>query len=73
MEAFYIDYSGNKNSIYRQTTFSQSEFFSKFGINLQETGNYEIAANLTGLPKSFVPIKVISFIRVRLHPLFFLH
>ena len=57
MEAFYIDYSGNKNSIYRQTTFSQSEFFSKFGINLQETGNYEIAANLTGLPKSFVPYK----------------
>ena len=72
VEAFYIDDNGNKNSIYRQTTFSQSEFFSKFGINLQETGNYEITANVTDLPKSFVPIKVISFYQSEIAYLIFL-
>jgi hypothetical protein len=72
VEAFYIDDTGNKNSVYKQTAFSQSEFFPKFGINLQEIGNYEITANITGLPKSFVPIKVISFYQSEIASLIFL-
>jgi hypothetical protein len=62
VEAAHSDPNGHSTVTWRQTAFSQSDFFSRFGVNLQELGNYQITANATGVSsKAFTSIKVIPF------------
>ena len=63
VEASHVDSdSKHLTPVWKQTASSQSDFFSKFGANLQELGNYQISANATGLSSNaLTSIRVIPF------------
>jgi hypothetical protein len=72
IDAISIDSKGKETPILNETAFSQSAFFSQFGINLPEIGDYKITATAVGLESrpSFTHIKVIPIYETSIAVLF---